>query len=147
MRIKTVAMIILFNDQAMVEYLATADSLNAPRKCRFSNQFNDDILNMVASFMVEIISKHRKQGTIAQLTHAWHSFFMICFLSWIKSLCFLLSTVNAGLDTFLSKTAGLQLGQKPARVADKDMEGDLVKCLKDVGKVRPESWYPSFLWY
>lgn len=48
-------------------------------------------------------------------------------------------TENAELDTFLSKTAGLQLGQKPARVADKDMEGDLVKCLKDVGKARPES--------
>jgi hypothetical protein len=33
-------------------------------------------------------------------------------------------------DVFLSKTAGLQLGQKPARVADKDMEQDLIKCLK-----------------
>ena len=27
-------------------------------------------------------------------------------------------TENEQLDTFLSKTAGLQLGQKPARVAD-----------------------------
>ena len=61
-------MIILFNDQAMVEYLATADSLNAPRKCKFSNQLNDDILSMVASFTVEIISEHGKQGRIIQLT-------------------------------------------------------------------------------
>jgi hypothetical protein len=45
-------------------------------------------------------------------------------------------------DIFLSKTAGLQLGQKPARVADKDMEQDLIKCLKvnfwfDLGLVGP----------
>jgi hypothetical protein len=38
-------------------------------------------------------------------------------------------TENAELDTFLSKTAGLWLGQKPARVTDKDMERDLVKLI------------------
>merc|ERR1719471_2183874 len=44
------------------------------------------------------------------------------------------------LDTFLHKTAGLQLGQKPgtARMSDKEMEVDLVKCLASVGKSRPE---------
>ena len=41
-----------------------------------------------------------------------------------------LTILLPSLDVFLSKTAGLQLGQKPARVADKDMEQDLVKCLK-----------------
>ncbi|XP_023320823.1 dedicator of cytokinesis protein 7, partial [Eurytemora carolleeae] len=48
-------------------------------------------------------------------------------------------TENLNLDTFLTKTAGLQLGQKPARVADKDMEQDLIRCLRDVGESRPES--------
>ena len=48
-------------------------------------------------------------------------------------------TENAELDVFLAKTAGLQLGQKPPRVADKDMEQDLVRCLKDVGRGRPEA--------
>ena len=38
-------------------------------------------------------------------------------------------TENSELDTFLHKTAGLQLGQKPARVSDKDMEGDLVRSV------------------
>ena len=33
-------------------------------------------------------------------------------------------TENKELDTFLHKTAGLQLGQKPARMSDKDMEVD-----------------------
>ena len=64
--------------KAMVEHLATANTLHAPRKhrwdigltwriqafphrCRFSEQFNDDILNMVASLTSEIISKHAKQ--------------------------------------------------------------------------------------
>ncbi len=47
-------------------------------------------------------------------------------------------TENLELDTFLHKTAGLQLGQKPARMSDKDMEVDLVKCLGNVGKARPE---------
>ena len=47
-------------------------------------------------------------------------------------------TENAELDEFLAKTAGLQLGQKPGRVSDKDMEGDIVKCLAKVGKARPE---------
>ena len=48
-------------------------------------------------------------------------------------------TETEKLDVFLTKTAGLQLGQKPARVADKDMEEDLVRCLKEVGESRPES--------
>ena len=49
-------------------------------------------------------------------------------------------TENMELDTFLHKTAGLQLGQKPgtARMSDKEMEVDLVKCLASVGKSRPE---------
>ena len=48
--------------KAMVEHLATTNTLNAPRKRRFSDKFNDDILNMVASFTNEIITKHNKPG-------------------------------------------------------------------------------------
>merc|ERR1719206_496775 len=66
--------------KAMVEHLATANTLNAPRKHRFSDQFNDDILNMVASFTVEIISKHRKQGRITQLNSCM-AFFLHDLLS------------------------------------------------------------------
>ena len=81
--------------------------------------FNDDILNMVASFTVEIISKHRKQGTIAQLNSCM-AFFLHDLLSVMdRGFVFSLINRNAELDTFLSKTAGLQLGQSPARMADR----------------------------
>ena len=46
--------------KAMVEHLATTSTLTAPRKRRFSEKFNDDIMNMVASFTGEIIAKHHK---------------------------------------------------------------------------------------
>ena len=38
-------------------------------------------------------------------------------------------TENEQLDTFLSKTAGLQLGQKPARVADQVLSVFLIETL------------------
>ena len=44
----------------MVEHLATMGTLNAPRKNRFSEQFHDDILNMVASLTSDVIKKHKK---------------------------------------------------------------------------------------
>ena len=44
----------------MVEHLATMGTLNAPRKHRFSEQFHDDILNMVALLTSDIIKKHKK---------------------------------------------------------------------------------------
>jgi hypothetical protein len=44
----------------MIEHLATAGTLNAPRKHRFSEQFNDDILNMVASLTNDVIKNYKK---------------------------------------------------------------------------------------
>ncbi len=44
----------------MIEHLATAGTLNAPRKHRFSEQFNDDILNMVASLTDDVTKHYRK---------------------------------------------------------------------------------------
>ena len=44
----------------MIEHLATAGTLNAPRKHRFSEQFNDDILNMVASLTNDVIKHFSK---------------------------------------------------------------------------------------
>ena len=44
----------------MVEHLATTGTLGAPRKHRFSEQFHDDILNMVSSLTGDIIRKFKK---------------------------------------------------------------------------------------
>jgi len=44
----------------MIEHLATAGTLNAPRKHRFSEQFNDDILNMVASLTDDVTKNYKK---------------------------------------------------------------------------------------
>jgi hypothetical protein len=49
-----------FYVKAMIEHLATAGTLNAPRKHRFSEQFNDDILNMVASLTDDVTKHYRK---------------------------------------------------------------------------------------
>ena len=80
--------------KAMVEHLATANTLHAPRKhrlvsdrleedtlddiywSRFSEQFNDDILNMVASLTSEILSQHTKQKVDkAIFLISWHSLY------------------------------------------------------------------------
>jgi hypothetical protein len=81
--------------KAMVEHLATANTLHAPRKhrfviiniliilkfLRFSEQFNDDILNMVASLTGEIISKHAKQPAKIVQLNACLGFFLHDLLS------------------------------------------------------------------
>jgi hypothetical protein len=51
--------------KAMIEHLATAGTLNAPRKHRFSEQFNDDILNMVASLTDDVTKHYRKVTQIS----------------------------------------------------------------------------------
>jgi hypothetical protein len=54
--------------KAMIEHLATAGTLNAPRKHRFSEQFNDDILNMVAS-LTDDVTKHYRKVTRPAVSH------------------------------------------------------------------------------
>merc|ERR1719244_1922641 len=65
----------------MVEHLATANTLHAPRKHRFSEQFNDDILNMVASLTSEILSQHTKQKEKMVQLNACLAFFLHDLLS------------------------------------------------------------------
>jgi hypothetical protein len=64
----------------MIEHLATAGTLNAPRKHRFSEQFNDDILNMVAS-LTDDVTKHYRKVTRT-------SGFGICLQVLLALLCF-----------------------------------------------------------
>jgi hypothetical protein len=74
----------------MIEHLATAGTLNAPRKHRFSEQFNDDILNMVASLTDDVTKHYRKVTNL-------HFVCNDCYVKkgkFIKALrCFFLYTV------------------------------------------------------
>lgn len=105
--------------KAMVEHLATADTLNAPRKHRFSEQFNDDILNMVASFTGDIISRHNKDRKLMTQLNSCLGFFLHDLLS-IMDRGFVFSlvktyikevtlAVNANSETPDSSLWGLQL--------------------------------------
>lgn len=62
-----------FDNQAMVEHLATTGTLGAPRKHRFSEQFHDDILNMVSSLTSDIIRKYKK------VSYTIQTLYFICF--------------------------------------------------------------------
>ena len=62
-----------FDNQAMVEHLATTGTLGAPRKHRFSEQFHDDILNMVSSLTSDIIRKYKK------VSYTIQTLYYICF--------------------------------------------------------------------
>ena len=47
--------------KAMIEHLATTDRLSAHRKHRFSEQFHDDIINLTASIIHDLVTGHRRQ--------------------------------------------------------------------------------------
>ncbi|PSN35267.1 Dedicator of cytokinesis protein 7 [Blattella germanica] len=46
--------------KSMVEHLAATQSLDAPRKMRFSEQFTDDVTTLVATITSDIISRYNK---------------------------------------------------------------------------------------
>ena len=45
--------------KAMVEHLATTGRLGATRRSRFSEQFHDDVTNLVAKLTSDIVCRHR----------------------------------------------------------------------------------------
>ncbi len=45
--------------KAMVEHLATTSRLGAHRKTRFSEQFHDDIINLVSSITSDIVCRQK----------------------------------------------------------------------------------------
>ncbi len=50
--------------KAMVEHLATTSRLTTPRKARFSDQFHDDVLNLVAKLTSDIVCRHRESPEV-----------------------------------------------------------------------------------
>jgi hypothetical protein len=48
----------------MVEHLDATQSLDAPRKMRFSEQFADDVTTLVATITSDIISHYNKDAKV-----------------------------------------------------------------------------------
>jgi hypothetical protein len=48
----------------MVEHLDATQSLDAPRKMRFSQQFTDDVTTLVATITSDIISRYNKDAKV-----------------------------------------------------------------------------------
>ena len=61
--------------KAMVEHLATTGRLGASRRSRFSEQFHDDVTNLVAKLTSDIVCRHRDAPEVGI------SFLVIPFLS------------------------------------------------------------------
>lgn len=55
--------------KAMVEHLATTSRLSSSRKSRFSEQFHDDILNLVSSLTSDIVCRHKSNPEVRQGKH------------------------------------------------------------------------------
>jgi hypothetical protein len=50
--------------KSMVEHLHATQSLDAPRKMRFSQQFTDDVTTLVATITSDIISRYNKDAKV-----------------------------------------------------------------------------------
>lgn len=53
--------------KAMVEHLATTSRLGAHRKSRFSEQFHDDIINLVSNITSDIVCRQKGSSEVSKL--------------------------------------------------------------------------------
>ncbi|XP_066997234.1 dedicator of cytokinesis protein 7 [Anabrus simplex] len=92
--------------KSMVEHLASVQSLNAPRKMRFSEQFTDDIGALVSSITTDIISRFNKDAKLTYCLNSSLAFFLYDLLSimdrgyvftLVKNYCKLMSTKISSL--------------------------------------------------
>ncbi|XP_063219662.1 dedicator of cytokinesis protein 7 [Bacillus rossius redtenbacheri] len=94
--------------RSMVEHLAALDSLDAPRKLRFPDQFIDDITTLVNFITGEIISRCTKDAKLIQNLNSSLAFFLFD----------LLSVMDRGLVLALVKTYYKQISEKISTAAD-----------------------------
>lgn len=52
--------------KSMVEYLASVNSMDSPRKHRFSEQYLDDIATLVTTFTSDIISGYNRDIKVSR---------------------------------------------------------------------------------
>lgn len=50
--------------KSMVVHLAATHSLEAPRKCRFPEQYLDDVTTLVTTITADIISRYSKDSKV-----------------------------------------------------------------------------------
>ncbi len=50
--------------KSMVEYLVSVNSLDSPRKHRFSEQYFDDLATLVTTFTSDIISGYNRDAKV-----------------------------------------------------------------------------------
>ena len=98
--------------KAMVEHLATTNTLTAPRKRRFSENFNDDILNMVASFTNDIITKFNKKREKITRLNACLAFFLHDLLS-IMDRGFVFSLIRTYMKDVTTNIANMDSEVSP----------------------------------
>jgi hypothetical protein len=55
--------------KSMVEHLQVIQSLDAPRKMRFSERFTDDVTTLVVTITSDIISRNSKDSKVIAVTH------------------------------------------------------------------------------
>jgi hypothetical protein len=55
--------------KSMVEHLHVTQSLDAPRKMRFSEQFTDDVTTLVGTITSDIISRNSKDSKVIVVAH------------------------------------------------------------------------------
>ncbi|EDW71168.1 uncharacterized protein Dvir_GJ16211, isoform A [Drosophila virilis] len=67
--------------KSMIEHLDNSGTLNAPRKQRFSHQFNEDVASLVAVVTNKVIEYHSTDPRLAQSLNASLSFLIFDLLS------------------------------------------------------------------
>ncbi|KAK7862685.1 hypothetical protein R5R35_000927 [Gryllus longicercus] len=67
--------------KSMVEHLATTQSVDAPRKMRFSEQFTDDVTTLVTTITSDVISRCNKDAKPTQSLNSSLAFFLYDLLS------------------------------------------------------------------
>ena len=65
--------------KSMVEHLHVTQSLDAPRKMRFSEQFADDVTTLVVTITSDIISRNSKDSKVIAVFHFFRN-----FISWFQ---------------------------------------------------------------
>jgi hypothetical protein len=59
--------------KSMVEHLHVTQSLDAPRKMRFSEQFTDDVTTFVVTITSDIISRKSKDSKVLVVAHLFRN--------------------------------------------------------------------------
>lgn len=92
--------------KSMVEQLWWNNTLEAPRKTRFSDQYMDDITTLVTNITSEIISRYTKDGRLTSSLNNSLAFFLFDLLS-IMDRGFIFGLIRTYYKQMSTKIASL----------------------------------------